>query len=355
MVLRLTRALLTLALLASGFVTLHAGLAIWADPTLRPLREATLAEITASIDRQLAAEATAERLAAQIGVRLSEQPRNWLALDALTDLAAQRGLTLPPDLTQRLTTARDADFSPLHLAQNCAACVIDITQCSLTTAMVCKAPILLTPIEDIRGIAQAGVDYASGTQIDQIDLGLSIIGLSATALAITSGGTSLTIKAGAATAKLARGLRLLSPRLTATASTALRNGLDWAALPAARSADDLTALLRADALAPLTATLTDLGRITETLGPSATLHLLPLIDDAADAARLSRVTTALGPRSLAAAELLGKSRLFRATLRATNLATELLAGLAAFGASLASALASALSHRGLRASRRLLA
>ena len=345
---RLTKGTLTLALLASGFMTLQAGLTIWANPALRPLRDATTAEIAASIDRQLALEATPEKLAARIEARLTEAPRNWVALDALTKLAQERSIRLPADLTAQITTARDTDFSPAALAGDCADCAIDIAKCTLTTAMVCKVPLLLTPLEDIRGIAQAGVDYATGAQIDQIDLGLSIVGLTATGLALTSGGSTLPVKAGAATAKLARGMNLMSPRLIDMAATTARKGIDWAGLPAIRSTDDLAKLLRADAIAPLSNTLTDLGRVTETLGPSATLNLLPLVDDATDAARLSRLSTALGSRTVASAEILGKSRLFRATLRATNLATELLIGLGALGASLASALASALGSRGLR-------
>lgn len=350
----LARALLMLVLLASAGLTLHTARQVWADPGLRPLRAATQSEITAAIDHALAAGATPAALAARIDARLSETPRNWVALEALADLAATRAIPLPPDLTLRLDQARALDFSLPSLAASCADCALDIAACTLTTAMLCKGPLLLTPLEDMRGIAQAGVDYATGTGIDRIDLGLSIIGLSATGLALASGGSSLTVKAGASLAKLARGMRLLSPRLLDMAATSLRSGIDWAALPALRGSDDLAPLLRIRALAPLTDTLADLGRVAETLGPSATLHLLPMVDDAADAARLARVTEALGPRTLGAAEILGKSRLFRATLRLTDLAASLLLGLAGLAASLSSALASALSTALLRRSRTLL-
>lgn len=354
MIQRLAQTLLTLAVLASAVVTLRAGLTIWNDPGLRPLREATAAEISASIDRQLALEATPDRLAARIEARLTEEPRNWLALDALTGLAEDRAIALPPDLAERLEAARQMDFSALALAGDCAACFVDIAQCSLTTALLCKAPILLTPIEDLRGLAQAGVDYTTGAEVDQIDLGLSVLGLSASGLALASGGGTLPVKAGAAMAKLARGMNLLSPRLIEMAGRTIRQGIDWAALPGVRSGDDLAAAVRADVAAPLMDTLADLGRISETLGPSATLHLLPLVDDATDAARLARATTALGPRSLAAVEMLGKSRLLRATLRMTDLAASLLVGMAALGASVASLISSAIAGRALRHAQRRL-
>lgn len=350
----LTAALLTLALLASLALTLRAGWAVWADPALRPFRDATLAEITASLDRDLAREATPARLAARIEARLAEAPRNWLALDALTELAAERAIALPPPLSDRLAEARAEDYSPTRLAQDCAACILDVTACTLGTALICKAPILLTPVEDLRGLGQAGYDYLQGEEIDRIDLGLSVIGLTATGLAVATGGSSLSLKAGAGMVKLARGMRLISPRLLHWAEAGLRAGIDWAALPAVRSSDDLAALVRAEVMAPLARALGDLGQTAERLGPAATLHLLPMVDDATDAARLARIAQTAGPRSVVAAELLGKSRLFRLTTRLGRVTAELLAGFATVSATLASALAHWLGTRTLRRARRLL-
>lgn len=352
---RLLRLGLILILLASAGLTLFSAATIWSNPGLRPLRDATVAEIAARLDRQLARAATPDYLAARIDLRLAEDPRNWVALDALADLGAERNIPLPPELITRLADARARDFSATALAAGCLACAVDITTCTLTTAMVCKLPVLLTPLEDMRGIAQAGADYATGAAIDRIDLGLSVLGLSATGLALASGGSSLTVKGGAGVLKLARGMNRLSPRLTETAAISLREGIDWAALPAARSADDLAGLMRPQALAPLTQTIADLGRTTDALGPTATLHLLPLIDDATDAARLSRVSRALGPRTVAAADLLGPSRLLRATVRMTDLAVGLLLGLtgllASAGALMGNALQSVLWRHLLRAAR----
>jgi hypothetical protein len=346
---------LTLILLALAGLTLRSAAAIGSNPDLRPLRDATTAEIAASLDRQLARASTPDHLAARIDLRLTKDPRNWVALDALVDLAAERGISLPPGLVTRLADARARDFSATTLAAGCLACAVDITTCTLTTAMMCKLPVLLTPLEDMRGIAQAGADYATGEAIDRIDLGLSVLGLSATGLALVSGGSSLTVKGGVGVLKLARGMNRLSPRLADTAAISLREGIDWAALPAARSADDLAALMRPEALAPLAETAADLGRMADTLGPTATLHLLPLIDDATDAARLSRVSQAHGPRTVAAADLLGPSRLLRATVRITDLAAGLVLGLTGLlvsaGALVGNALQSVLWRRLLRASR----
>ena len=353
MIERLTRLLLLVAFLASLAASVWSVTQIWSNPALVPLREATFDEITSSVDRALALEATPAVVAERISDRLSEAPRNWVAIDALVALADDRAIEIPREITEDIEQARSEDYSATALASECVRCIVDISECSLSAALVCKGPILLTPIEDLRGLGQAAFDAYEGDEVDRIDLGLSVLGLSATALSIPSGGTSLSVKAGASAAKLARGLKLMSPRLTEMADTGLRAGVDWAKLPAVRSPDDLATVLRTDALAPLTATLGDLGRSVDVIGPSATLHLLPLVDDARDARALARLAESIGPRVTGAAEVLGKSRLFRAVLRVTDVTIGLFAGVAGLILSVTSALASFVNSAVLRRARHL--
>ena len=350
----LARALLFVLLAISAFATWRAGLAVARDPLLRPLIEASGDEIVAATDRMMASEATPARLAALITRRLAETPRNWIALDALQDVAVERRVTLPSAITRALAEARATDDSLWAQVGGCAACAWDIAQCGLAQAFVCKAPILLTPVEDVRGIVKAGVDYGTGAEIDQLDLGLSVLGLSATALVVVSGGSSGGVKAGTAVVKLARGMDLLSPRLTGTFLDALRRGVDWAALPGVRNGDDLARLVRRDVVAPVMAITADLGRTTEALGPARALHLLPLVDDAADARRLARASEALGPRLVGRAEVLGKARLFRATLRVGSVATELVAGIVGLFVGLGASLAGMIQRVVLRGLRRMI-
>lgn len=346
---RFANLFLMLALLASGYLFFDSARSIWANPQLKPFRDATVAEIEAAVERQLAAALNSNQLAEKLEMRLQEDPRNWVVLDALVVAAQENGTVLSDDLEAQLKAARDEDFSTLSLISDCAECALDFNACTLTLALACKAPILLTPIEDLRGIVQAGTDYAFGQPIDQIDLGLSIVGLSATGLALASGGSSLSLKGGSATLKLARGLNLLSPRLVDEVSSTLGRGINWAAVPTVRNVDDLAAVVRTETLVPLSGMLTDLGRTSETVGTAATLHLLPLVDTANDATRLSRLGAALGHKTVASAELLGKSRLFRATVRLTDQAIQLAVGvfgtLTAIGALLASAVQSVLIRK----------
>ena len=347
----LYRLVLLILVLASAGLTYRSAATLAANPALVPLIERSADEIAALTDRMVAEEATPERLAALLATRLAEDPRNWVALQAIADLYAERGLALPDSYA----AAWDAESGLLAQTGDCLSCAWDIGTCSLSTALLCKAPILLTPVEDLRGITKAGVDYASGTEVDRLDLGLSVVGLSATVLIAASGGTSATVKAGTALVRLARGMRLLTPKLTARLAGAFTDGIRWADLPAVRSLDDLPRLLRTDALAPVAATFADLGRTRDVLGTSQTLHLLPLIDDAADARALARTSEALGLRTVSRLELIGKTRVFRATLRLSNASLELATGffglIAAMGAAIAH-LVQTIAFRALRGGNR---
>ncbi|NEX47562.1 hypothetical protein [Pseudotabrizicola algicola] len=320
---RLLRALLLLAFAGSLTVTLRAGYQIANTPALRPLIDRSAAEIEAATDRMMAREATPDRLAALIEARLDESPRNWVALTALAEVSEAQGYPLPASYAQ----AWEEESGLMALSGDCLACMWDINACSLSTALICKAPIFLTPVEDLRGVVKAGADYSLGRPIDQLDLGLSVLGLGATAAFVATGGTSATVKAGTATIRLARGMGRLSPALGARMTGAVTDGIRWADLPMVRSADDAAALLRTDALRPLAETVADLGRMADATGPVPALHLLPLVDDATDARRLANAAEALGPKTVSRAEVLGKSRLLRATLRYGDEAVALIVGL----------------------------
>src|SRR5690606_30993012 len=115
-----------------------------------------------------------------------------------------------------------------------------------------------------------------------------------------SGGSSATVKGGAAVIKAARGMGRLSVGLSDEIVAAFR--------AAGRGAT------RTDAIDPLVRLAADMGRISEAAGISGTLHLIRLADSGAEAGRLADAAAALGPRVVGRAEVLGKGRLFRATV-----------------------------------------
>jgi hypothetical protein len=347
----LARSLLLMLLTGSLILTLRTAVLITRDPLIRPMVDASLEEITAASDRMMAKEATPERIAARLAGLLAEDPRNWVAIQAVEGVAAERGLILAPDLAAKRAELWDDDSGYIAQAGDCVTCIWDAGTCTLTNALVCNAPVSLSPVGDVVGLGRAGVAWATGGDVDQIDLALSIVGLGATAAILASGGTSLTLKLGAGTIRLARKMRLLSPRLTGLLADVATRGIDWQ-LVTRMDFSDPARLIRADVTAPLASIASDLGRIGHALPATETLHLLRYVDDAADARRLANATEALGARTLGRIEVLGKSRFLRTTIRASNLAIQTLAGFAGLLLGLATVLGCILQSGMIRLLRR---
>lgn len=352
----LARAVLLAALLLSLAASLWSGWRITQYPLLRPLVDRTAAGFAAEVERQTALAATPEVLAARLSALLDQAPRNWIALQAVEEVAAAQGVALPPDLAARRAAAWEADTGFLAQTGGCLACAWDAGACSLSQALICNAPVTLSPLGDLLGIGRAGVAAATGDEVDRLDFTLSAVGLGATLAAVATGGTSLTLKAGASVLKLARRMALLPPRLMALILDTARTGIRWDQALRLDTLTDPARLIDPVAVRPLAETASDLGRIAGRLDAATALHLLRHVDGPDDARRLALAAETMGPKVVGRLEVLGKSRFLRASLRWSDEAWALIAGLTGLAASLASALAGAVSavarRRVLRNARR---
>ena len=88
MVRRLTRHILTLALAGSIALTALPAAQVAMDPTLTPLHDATTAEITAAVNRDLA-RLSPDTIPARIADQLAAERRDWVTLTALHALASE--------------------------------------------------------------------------------------------------------------------------------------------------------------------------------------------------------------------------------------------------------------------------
>lgn len=341
----LARLLLAALVAASAWGLWQSARQIAADPLTRPVVERSAEGIAAATERAMAAWATPARVAARLETLLGEEPRNWLAIEAVEAVAAERGLALPVGYAERRQAAWAADDSWLAFATDCAACALDINSCALSAAMMCQVPIALSPLGDMEGIATEAGHYLAGEPVDRLNLGLSAVGLAATGGALVSLGSTVPVKVGAGVARLAHGMRLLTGPLTRRLERAIAEGVDWMRLPAARSAADLRGALRPEALRPVIEVAESTGTLWTRLGPQRALHLLRYVDDEADARRLARAAEGLGEKTEGRIEVLGKSRFLRATTRLSRLAQHLmvawfglLAGLGTAAAHLATTL-----------------
>ncbi|MBE2277620.1 MAG: hypothetical protein IAE87_15155 [Rhodobacteraceae bacterium] len=348
----LARAALVAGLALSVTATGWAGWKIARDPLIRPLVDRSVAGFVAALERETARTATPEAVAVRLSALLDEDPRNWIAIAAVEDVAAERGILLPQALTARRTAAWDADSGVFAVAGGCLVCAWDAAECSLSEALICNAPVTLSPVGDVLGIGRAGLAAATGAEVDQLDLTLSAVGLGATVAAVATGGSSLTLKAGASLLKLARRMSLVPPRLLALILDTARTGIRWDEAMRLDTLTDPARLIDPVAVRPLAETASDLGRVAGRLDAATTLHLLRYVDGPEDARRLAVATEAMGPKVVGRLEILGKSRFMRAGLRWSDQAVALVLGFFGLAASLASALAGLvqgrLMRRGLR-------
>lgn len=314
---KILRAFLGAALLSS---MIFSALSLWrlgGNPIANALVERSQSGISAAVDRALARIDPSE-IEERLEVLIAAEERDWMRIDLMLEFAEERALTLTPDLGARIDAARAEDGRLLRAAGRCAACAYDRAQCDLSATLMCGLAVDLTPIGDVQGVLRQGRAAARGESVDRLDLGLSVVGLGATGLVLFSGGTSLSVKAGAGLMRTARGMGRLAPRVADALAYNAARAFDWRALATARPAmlsSDIGRAARPAHLRPLLATVRDFGSIREAVGVRRALHLAGAVDTTTDVSRLARVSRALGPRTARAAEALGSSRLLRMTLR----------------------------------------
>lgn len=310
----------------------------------------TVSQITAAQDRALAAEGETA-LFTRLEARLSDEPRDWVVIAALTTLASAQGLTLPADLEARRAALDAQDNGWIASGLSCGACAWDLRQCDLSATLACGVAVNLTPLGDLVALTREGANYVAGSPVDQVDVGLAFVGLAATGLVLASGGSSLTVKAGASLLRVAHRTGRLAPEVLTVFRRAFSSGIDWARLPAVRGADDLAALARPAVLGPAIDLAQDLGRLNARLGTSQALHLLGALDTPADVARATRTAEALGPRTLGTFEMLGKSRFLRLGVRLADEVWALVAGVFASLGAMVGLLAPFLARMGRQVGR----
>ena len=271
--------------------------------------------VAAAYERGLARGATPEALAARLTARLQEMPRDWVVINALVDLAEAQGVGLPPDLLARRAALDAEDNGWIATGLDCAVCAWDLRACELSATLACGVAVNLTVVGDLVALTREGGNFLAGEAVDQVDVGIAFVGIAATGLVIISGGSSLAIKGGSALLRVAHRTGRLAPEVLAVFRRAFVFGIDWARLPAVRSADDLALLARPAVIRPAVAVAQDLGRLNARLGMRQALHLMGAAETPADVARLTRAAEALGPRTVGAAEVLGRSRFMRLGMR----------------------------------------
>ena len=346
------RTALSLLLMASLALASWSLWTIRANPALRPFVDRGAAEIVAATDRWLATNAKAPEVEARLDALLAADKRNWLAIEAVEGVAADQHLTLSAGYLERRAEAWASDSGWLTRSGDCLSCAVNAANCDLSGILICQAPMVLTPLGDLAGVGVESFHWMVGSDVDQLNLAFSAVGLGAEAALAVTGGSSAVVKGGASIGKLALKMGLMSPRLTGLVLDAARRGIDWQRVPWFPGTDDLKAALRPEVIQPVVAVASQIGRIGGKLSVPETLHLLRYVDDAAEAKALANAAEALGPKTVGRLELMGKSRFLRATLRASDNLLALGWGFLGLIWALPSLVAGTVQHAAMRGAKR---
>ena len=279
-------------LLALGWfaVTFAATVALWREnPLTHPFTERTEAGIAVALDAALARTVDRPWLDRELAAAIGAD--DYDRIESLLRLADARGLA--PSDRAAAEAALDDATGPLA----CTRCALIPDACtSIRQVLACNLPLEMTPVGDVAALTRNGARWATGGEVDELEAALAGAGLAATGAVLVSGGSSATVKAGATLIRVGR------------RAGAIGKGL----------ADDLLRLARTDRAA-FGAAATGLREMRAGVGTADALAILRHADDAAEAARLSRVARAAGAETRPALAALGKARVLRLTVRLSDM------------------------------------
>ena len=243
-------------------------------------------------------------------------------MQLVAETGARQGLVPSPEQAAGIEALTAKATGTWATIRDCGVCIADIADCpSLTLLGTCALPVELTPVGDLNALRRAGLAAMEGEEIDRIEVSLAIAGLGATAAILASGGSSVTVKAGATALRLGRRLGTLTPAFTRELARLAEIGLSprrlWAWTRGTAPLDEVVDTVRLAALGEVAA---DFSRVVRNTSLTDTVILMRHVDSAEDAGRLARLSDAAGTETRPALEVLGKSRAFRTLVRLSHLA-----------------------------------
>ena len=261
-------------------LTATVGALVWAlqsSPLAAPFVDRTATDLALTLERAVRREATADWLTAALAGAVAEGDADRAAmLIALAD-------DLDRDVDTTAGTAMiDARTGAMSRMVDCAICMSDTARCSsLAHLTFCAVPFEMTVLGDLNALRRASVSYALDGQVDELEAGLALVGLAATGAVIFSGGSSVTVKAGATLLRMGRRIGSVTPAL----ARSIRLPVQWsnvgdfvAGSARLEEVTDMAALARMGALA------SDMGRVRAATSTAEALRLARYVDTPQEAA-----------------------------------------------------------------------
>jgi hypothetical protein len=241
--------------------------------------------------------------------------------NSFVDLAREKNISLPDELSRRVGDAVTEENSTSHVAKRFAGGLVtgnadDVASMSGTVAGD------LFVFGDIRDVLREGKHLAMGEDTDRLVLGLAAAGLAVTAATYMSIGGAAPARAGLTLVKDARKVGRLGEGLTEWAGRSARGLVDAPMLQNAvesgsvlRPGQTLIAIkaaFRAEKAGALVRLAKDVGRVGEKAGARGALDTLRIAEGPKDVARAARLAEAKGGQTRAILKVLGRGALLLA-------------------------------------------
>ena len=241
--------------------------------------------------------------------------------NSFVDLAGEKNISLPDELSQRVRDAVAEANSTSHFAKRFASGLVtgnadDVASMSGTVAGD------LFVFGDIRDVVHESKHIAMGEETDRLVLGLAAAGLAVTAATYVSIGGVAPVRAGLTLVKDARKVGRLGEGLTEWAGRSARNIVDTPMLQNAvetgsvmrpgQTVAAIKAAFRPGEAGALVRLAKDVGRVGEKAGMRGALDTLQIAEGPKDVARAARLAESKGGQTRAILKVLGRGALLLA-------------------------------------------
>jgi hypothetical protein len=240
---------------------------------------------------------------------------------SFADLAREKNVSLPDELSQRVRDAVVEANSTSHFAKRFASGLVtgnadDVASMSGTVAGD------LFVFGDIRDVVRESKHIAMGEETDRLVLGLAAAGLAVTAATYVSIGGVAPVRAGLTLVKDARKVGRLGEGLTEWAGRSARGIVDTPMLQNAvetgsvmrpgQTVAAIKAAFRPGEAGALVRLAKDVGRVGEKAGMRGALDTVQISEGPKDVARAARLAESKGSQTRAILKVLGRGALLLA-------------------------------------------
>jgi hypothetical protein len=291
-----------------------------------------------AVQRELRLAATAEELDKHVGDALARDDVE--DAEVYAELAAFMGKPLTPETRAKLAQAQSTAATIARGAGQFATGFVT-GEADGTAGLAGALTSDITVVGDVRDIAGEGGKMIAGEPYSELILGLSVVGIAATAATVATGGGGVVAKAGVSMLKFAH----RTGRLTAEFASELTRLVGRAV-----TTPELARVLRTTNLRDLRATeaavtqyarsvrqaeifpvLGRLGDISKATSPGETVRLLKYVRSTRDLENISGMSARFGKKTRGVIEVTGKTSL-RAFKTSLNVLEFLIERILAFGA-----------------------